>query len=265
MGQTLQELQQKAAVNRNWWDSTLGFFGGGIDNPNYVPSVDPNTGKVAPASWWEKFRGISDEEKTHKYEQQRQQDLKRTPSFGYLDSIGKAPELTTSTNRAKLLGLATEQKDIKALTAELLTHRGSERLAKFKADGVEVTSDLLRGAIQEQIKQNHDTNPDTILKRETASLANTLAQQSQSFQQNMYAENQRSRWEDRREQREQNALNLAEGAANRAAMMKIKLAEIDADNANRQADREYRKELDFREKQMNLVAALSNLTAAFVL
>ena len=68
---------------------------------------------------------------------------------------------------------------------------------------------------------------------------------------------------DRQEARADKALQRSEGAADRAAMMKLKMYEVDAANAARADEFEYRREKDRLLKHQQLVASFTNLAAAF--
>ena len=91
MSELLKDIISTGKKQENLYDGFMGFFGGGIKNRNYVPSVDPVTGEVEGASWQEKLAGISDEEKRARHYEIKQQELKKAAGYDVLKNEGLTP------------------------------------------------------------------------------------------------------------------------------------------------------------------------------
>ena len=136
MARSLQILQQDPRNQDNFYDSFLGLFGQGINNPNYNPQFDITTGDVKPITAAERISGIDIEQKRGKAAKNRRAGLMATDAYGALDDAGKTPELTTKTTQATL-------------------KRQADELAKFKDT---VTLATIEGVPVDKLGQATTTN-----------------------------------------------------------------------------------------------------------
>ena len=114
------------------------------------------------------------------------------------------------------------------------------------------------GTLQEQ-KFNYEVKEGEKNREE----AKTIRRENNERQDRRDALVDKRYYEDKAARREEAALIRAEGAADRAASMKMKIYEIDANNQYRQEEAQYRRELDQRNKNASIVASLASLAGLF--
>ena len=76
-----QDTINAGQKDHNWYDSFWGISNSGINNPNYVPSTDPVTGKVRGINFGEWLTGISLDQKKAKLAQIRLEKAKENKNF----------------------------------------------------------------------------------------------------------------------------------------------------------------------------------------
>lgn len=260
--------------------TTEGLFGTG-GKGKAMQEILTNSGtKFTPGqgynlNWWQRNVDKITDQDVYNARKSREVDAMRAKYGDDAELLGVKIDGTTS--RVDLARNVKEAKLVEGLSQDLRKMTGGTAvLAKLKTGGNLNSADL-EGAITTLTKTNEINDPLRKLSIEAGKAgikrgenqdqiaASTLAMQvdSKKFQERMYAEQQKNRFEDKRESRADKALQRSEGAANRAAMMKLKMYEVDAANAARADEFEYRREKDRLLKHQQLVASFTNLAAAF--
>ena len=257
------------------WGATEGLFGLGGKNKDLQQILDDPSTKYQPGqgynlNWWQ--RNVSKITDQDVYNAKRSREVS-----GLRNKYGDEAEKygITIDGKTTVAGLdkqLTNAKDIESLTTSLRDIKGgAAKLAELEAGGA-LTPDRLRTGIVDLNQHNKDTDPDVIAARaltnqqiQSARNADSLAQQNQTFQQNQLkwqqsqaAENDRNRWEDKREQRKEAALTREMNAQNNAMQMQLeysRLAQQDRQSAQDRKDKAI----------MMLMQGLGNLGTAFTI
>ena len=266
------------------WGLTEGLFGLGGKNKDLKEILDnPNTqytpGEGYKLNWWQRnVSKITDQDVYNARRTAEVRDLRNTygdeaEKFGIdIDGTTSAPSLNNQLDEAK---------EVKRITGELRnTDGGNERINKLKGLGP-LTSQSLQTELTDLKDKNEKSDPlykqnleagKQSIAASKASIANTEAAQTfretqatsdnlfrknqLKWQQQQSAKNDQNRWEDKREQRQQQALTREMNAENNMMQMQLEYSRLD-----RQDKRDAK---DSKDKAiMLLVQGLGNLATSF--
>ena len=262
------------------WGTTDGLFNMGGRQKDLEELAD--TAKYTPGegyklNWWQKnVSGITDQDVYNAKRSREVQDLRNK----YGDD---AEELgITIDGRTSVAGLRNQvknAKDIKELTTTLRdTKGGSAKIAELEQNGP-LTPGRLRTAITDLNEFNRTSSDEykaqqALLKQQTlaaqeqiaaSQAATALADKTQSFQetqlesqQNWQREQARNRWQDKKEQRMENALTREMNAQNNAMQLQLEYSRLERQDKQDRQDRRDR-------MIMTLMRGLDNLGSAFTL
>lgn len=236
-------------------------------NPGIASTMDSNGKFDIP--WHDRtFGGVTDSD-IAKELALRDQRLRKTSELGKT-ATDLDVDYNTTTSQSDLRKKVAEAQNVKSLKGDLKgMDGGGEIIKRLEASG-NLNSDALqieKTRLQKRIK---DTDPDTILARTLqrqqitssqnadtrAADALTLQGQQLTFEQNRAAENDRNRWDDKRERREENALTRQMNAENNAMQMQLEYSRL--------AQQERQNSRDRKDKAlMVLLQGFNNLTAGF--
>ncbi len=253
-----------------FWDG-LNWTGGRRRLINDIISKNPtmdSDGKFN-ISWNDRFFGGVNDDDIAKALALKDQRLRKTSELGQT-AADLDVNYDTTTSQSDLRKKVAEAQNVKRLEGDLKgMDGGGEIIKRLEASG-NLNSDALqieKTRLQKLIK---DTDPGTILARTLqrqqitssqnadARAADSLALQGRqlSFEQTQAAENARNRWDDKREQREQNAMTRQMNAENNAMQMQLEYSRL--------AQQERQNSRDRKDKAlMVLLQGFNNLTAGF--
>lgn len=275
------------------WGATEGLFGLGgkakdMDEILNDPSTKYTPGKGYGLNWWQKnVSKITDQDVANARIMREKEALET--KYGDQAELYGIP-ITGKTSRVDLAKGIRDAKQVEDLSNDLKRiPGGNAALAQLRTSGG-LTPDSLIGAITTLEKKNKEEDPmrqlaiaqgrqaiatgEANIKRGEA--ADDLARSTLQFQRDSTKADQdwRRSESERAERRHQLQMQegrieremiRAENADNRAADLKIRMAELESYNQNQQADREYKHKLMKQQKTQNLVEALVGLSASFAL
>ena len=277
MSNLLSDIIRTGRSQENLYDGFMGFFGGGIKNRNYVPSVDPITKKVEGASLWEKFQGISDEEKAARHAEIQQQALKQTPGYEALVNEGVTPELTTETRVSELNKKGVDLKEtVAAQTLARQFGAPEETIAAIRNGGkygADITAQLYGLGRKYKIKQaDEEYKGSTQYKdaQKDKAYNRRIQQEATARQIKLDAENN-NRYDlaqDRLHMLDMQNAQLRrdqqiESKESRLAQQELAMLTLNRDERMHNQRLEYQRELDSRKRTDNIAAALSSLAMSF--
>lgn len=266
MSNLLSDIIKTGRSQENLYDGFMGFFGGGIKNRNYVPSVDPITGKVEAASWQEKLAGISDEEKAARHAEIQQQALKQTAGYETLVNNGVTPELTLNTTASRLNKKGIDLKE--TATAQALARRygASEREIAAIRDGgkygADITAQLYGLADDSKVQQDKDRyyqSPQYLEAQETKRYRDSrdkVGDDRYDLAQDRLHMLDMQNAQLRRDQQ-------IESKEARLGQQELAMLTLNRDERMHNQRLEYQRELDSRKRTDNIAAALSSLAMSF--
>ena len=277
MSNLLSDIIRTGRSQENLYDGFMGFFGGGIKNRNYVPSVDPITGKVEKASWQEQLAGINDEEKAARHAELQQQALKQTAGYEALVNEGVTPELTIETTAS---GLNKKGVDLKeTVTAQALARRygaSEQDIATIRDGGkygADITAQLYGLADNSRVQQERErlkSSPEWLEAQSDKAHNRRLEREALDYKKN------RDKESDLRYDLAQDRLHMLdmqnaqlrrdqqiESKEARLAQQELAMLTLNRDERMHNQRLEYQRELDSRKRTDNIAAALSSLAMSF--
>lgn len=275
MARSLQILQQDPRNQDNFYDSFLGLFGQGINNPNYNPQFDITTGDVKPITAAERISGIDIEQKRGKAAKNRRAGLMATDAYGALDDAGKTPELTTKTTQATLKRQADELAKFKD-TVTLATIEGVAADKLGQATTIDQVNSLRASHAAEQrekdfsrispeLQHSIDSTRDTNRRLEqTAKDANAIAQGQLQLAKDTAKNEQERYYADRAEARQMRLDERIANKENLVMQLELQRDTLDQKRAMHQMELDYKREQDQQQRGDYLAAALTQLAGAFL-
>jgi len=256
MAQLLKDIINTGNQQENWYDGFMGAFGGGIKNRNYVPSVDPITKEVEGAGFWERLSGISDEEKKARYYEIKQQELEGAAGYDILKNAGLNPELTTNSSVSNLNKKGADFKETGI--AKTLARRSGATGAEIKnilgdgpGYGQEVT-DALYVLAEESADRKKRATPE--YQRMLDDRNRQIFRENRVDDERAYA---------RRQDAQLRRDRLIESKETRMGNQELAMLKLNSAERLHKADLAYKRELDARNRQDNIAAALGSLTMSF--
>lgn len=236
-------------------------------NPDIATTLDEN-GKFDIPWHDRRFGGVNDDDIAKALALKDQRKRKNSVLGQQAEDLGVSYNTTTS--QSKLRNAVAEAGEVKRIKGVLSTTSGGDvLLGKLKQQGP-LTSAVLQSGLTDLIKTNKENDP--LYKQQLAAAGQQLesskatirqADEAQSFRETQAtfasqqaAKNDQNRWEDKREQRQQQALTREMNAENNMMQMQLEYSRLD-----RQDKRDAK---DSKDKAiMLLVQGLGNLATSF--